>query len=111
MRVTRSRAATSWTSHERINRIDPLEVFTGFDGQIVDSGDLVASVKVAEALRKLLFLSGKGLPATYTPVVLRGGTGPVTAAGAILVSLYVARLATRALRRDMLPPPTERRSP
>jgi hypothetical protein len=32
---------------ERINRIDPLEVFTGFDGQIVDSGDLVASVKVA----------------------------------------------------------------
>ena len=35
----------------------------------------------------------------------------VTAAGAILVSLYVAHLATRALRRDMLPPPTERRSP
>ena len=32
---------------ERINRIDPLEVFTGFDGQIVDKGDLVASVKVA----------------------------------------------------------------
>ena len=28
----------------------------------------------------------------------------VTAAGAILVSLYVAHLATRALRRDMLPP-------
>jgi hypothetical protein len=32
---------------ERINRLDPLEVFTVFDGQIVQKGDLVASVKVA----------------------------------------------------------------
>lgn len=32
---------------ERINRLDPLEVFTVFDGQIVQRGDLVASVKVA----------------------------------------------------------------
>lgn len=32
---------------ERVNRIDPLEVFTAFDGQVVDGGDLVASVKVA----------------------------------------------------------------
>lgn len=32
---------------ERVNRIDPLEVFTAFDGQVVDTGDLVASVKVA----------------------------------------------------------------
>ncbi len=32
---------------ERLNRLDPLEVFTVFDGQIVDRGDLVASVKVA----------------------------------------------------------------
>ena len=32
---------------ERINRLDPLEVFTVFDGQIVARGDLVASVKVA----------------------------------------------------------------
>lgn len=32
---------------ERLNRIDPLEVFTVFDGQIVSAGDLVASVKVA----------------------------------------------------------------
>jgi molybdopterin biosynthesis enzyme len=32
---------------ERINRIDPLEVFTTFDGAIVETGDLVASVKVA----------------------------------------------------------------
>ena len=32
---------------ERVNRIDPLEVFTGFDGQVVSKGTLVASVKVA----------------------------------------------------------------
>ena len=32
---------------ERVNRIDPLEVFTVFDGQIVSPGELVASVKVA----------------------------------------------------------------
>ena len=35
---------------ERLNRIDPLEVFTAFDGQVVDEGDLVASVKVAPHL-------------------------------------------------------------
>ena len=32
---------------DRINRLDPLEVFTVFDGQIVERGDLVASVKIA----------------------------------------------------------------
>ena len=32
---------------ERLNRLDPLEVFTVYDGQIVEKGDLVASVKVA----------------------------------------------------------------
>ncbi|HEY4632562.1 MAG TPA: molybdopterin-binding protein [Candidatus Limnocylindrales bacterium] len=32
---------------ERVNRLDPLEVFTVFDGQVVEGGDLVASVKVA----------------------------------------------------------------
>jgi hypothetical protein len=35
---------------ERVNRIDPLEVFTMFDGQVVEPGDLVASVKVAPHL-------------------------------------------------------------
>ena len=32
---------------ERLNRLDPLEVFTAFDGSIVEAGDLVASVKIA----------------------------------------------------------------
>lgn len=32
---------------ERIDRIDPLEVFTLFDGQVVRAGEVVASVKIA----------------------------------------------------------------
>ena len=36
-----------------------------------------------EALQKLLFMADKGLPTTYTPVVLRGATGPITPAGAV----------------------------
>ncbi len=32
---------------ERLNRLDPVEVFTAFDGSVVERGDLVASVKVA----------------------------------------------------------------
>jgi hypothetical protein len=32
---------------ERINRLDTLEVVTVFDGQVVERGDLVASVKIA----------------------------------------------------------------
>ena len=35
---------------ERLNRLDPIEVFTVFDGQVVAPGDLVASVKVGPHL-------------------------------------------------------------
>ena len=35
---------------ERLDRIDPLEIFTVYDGQVVAAGDLVASVKVAPQL-------------------------------------------------------------
>jgi trimethylamine---corrinoid protein Co-methyltransferase len=58
-----------------------------------------------EALRKLLFLSGKGLPTTYTPVVLRGGTGPVTAAGAIALANAgeLAGLVISQLKREGAP--------
>ena len=53
----------------------------------------------SEALQKLLFMAEKGLPTTYTPVVLRGVNGPVTLAGALalanageLVGLVLAQL-------------------
>ena len=52
-----------------------------------------------DSLQKLLFLADKGLPTTYTPMVLRGASGPVTSAGAValanageLVGLVLAQL-------------------
>jgi trimethylamine--corrinoid protein Co-methyltransferase len=39
-----------------------------------------------ESLQKLLFLSEKGLPFTYVPVVLRGLNGPITQAGAVALA-------------------------
>lgn len=46
----------------------------------------------AESLRKLLFMTAKGLPTTYNPVVLRGTNGPVTLAGATALA-YAGELA------------------
>jgi trimethylamine--corrinoid protein Co-methyltransferase len=52
-----------------------------------------------EALQKLIFMAEKGLPTTYTPVVLRGANGPITPAGAVayanageLAGLVIAQL-------------------
>ena len=58
-----------------------------------------------EALRKLLFLAEKGLPTTYTPVVLRGVSGPVTAAGAIALANAgeLAGLVLAQLKREGTP--------
>ena len=58
-----------------------------------------------EALQKLLFMAGKGLPTTYTPVVLRGVSGPVTAAGAIALANAgeLAGLVIAQLKREGAP--------
>jgi trimethylamine--corrinoid protein Co-methyltransferase len=58
-----------------------------------------------EALQKLLFLADKGLPTTYTPVVLRGASGPVTAAGAIALANAgeLAGLVIAQLKREGAP--------
>ncbi len=58
-----------------------------------------------EALRKLLFMASKGLPTTYTPVVLRGVNGPVTAAGAIALANAgeLAGLVIAQLKREGAP--------
>jgi trimethylamine--corrinoid protein Co-methyltransferase len=59
----------------------------------------------AEALQKLLFLTERGLPTTYTPVVLRGISGPVTAAGAIALANAgeLAGLVLAQLKREGAP--------
>ena len=58
-----------------------------------------------EALQKLLFLSEKGIPTTYPPVVLRGATGPVTAAGAMALANAgeLAGLVLAQLNREGAP--------
>jgi trimethylamine---corrinoid protein Co-methyltransferase len=58
-----------------------------------------------EALQKLLYLAEKGLPTTYTPVVLRGATGPVTAAGAIALANAgeLAGLVISQIKREGAP--------
>ena len=59
----------------------------------------------AEALQKLLFMAEKGLPTTYTPVVLRGANGPVTAAGALALANAgeLAGLVLAQLKRQGTP--------
>ena len=58
-----------------------------------------------EALRKLMFMAERGLPTTYTPVVLRGASGPVTGAGAIALANAgeLAGLVLAQLKRQGTP--------
>ncbi len=58
-----------------------------------------------EALQKLLFMAEKGLPTTYTPVVLRGANGPATVAGAIAMANAgeLAGLVLAQLKRQGTP--------
>jgi len=58
-----------------------------------------------EALQKLLFMAEKGLPTSYTPVVLRGASGPITPAGAVAYSNAgeLAGLVIAQLKREGAP--------
>jgi molybdopterin biosynthesis enzyme len=55
---------------ERLNRLDPLEVFTVFDGQVVEAGDLVASVKVGPHLvAEAVLAAGEAIARRGGPLV------------------------------------------
>lgn len=55
---------------ERINRLDPLEVFTVYDGQVVAAGDLVASVKVGpHVVAEAIVRDGERIARRGGPVV------------------------------------------
>jgi trimethylamine--corrinoid protein Co-methyltransferase len=58
-----------------------------------------------EALDKLLFMAERHLPTTYTPVVLRGASGPITQAGAIALANAgeLAGLVIAQLKREGAP--------
>jgi molybdopterin biosynthesis enzyme len=56
---------------ERINRLDPLEVFTRLDGSIVEAGDLVASVKIApHVVEASVVEEGAALAAKARPAIV-----------------------------------------
>jgi hypothetical protein len=71
--VVRIRIATL----ERLDRIDPLEAFTVYDGQVVRAGDLVASVKVAPQLvPESVVRRGEAVARSGGPVVSVAGFRP-----------------------------------
>ena len=77
---------------ERINRIDPLEAFSVFDGQVVAPGDLVASVKVGPHLvTEAALASGERIAARGGPVVRVDAFRPVRIA--VLVKEHVTGAA------------------
>ncbi len=55
---------------ERLNRIDPLEAFTLLDGQAVEGGEIVGSVKIApHAVAEAALARGEALAARQTGLV------------------------------------------
>jgi hypothetical protein len=71
---------------ERLNRIDPLEVFTVFDGSIVEAGDLVASAKVApHVVAEAVVARGERIAAGRAGTDGEAGTGGRAGSGHPLV--------------------------
>jgi molybdopterin biosynthesis enzyme len=79
---------------ERLNRIDTLEVFTAFDGTVVDAGDMVASIKVAPHLvPEAAVAAGEAIATRARPVVRVAAFRPMLVA-------VVVKEAVRALARE-----------
>jgi probable molybdopterin binding protein len=79
---------------ERLDRIDALEVFTVFDGTVVDSGDLVASVKVAPHLvPESSIARAESIARRSSPLVRVAAFRPMRVA-------VVVKEAVRALARE-----------
>ena len=79
---------------ERINRIDPLEIFTVLDGQVVAAGDLVASTKVAPHF----------VPAS----VLERAASIVAGRGIVGVAPFVPRRVSVVVKESLHTPARER---
>ena len=80
---------------ERLNRIDPLEVFTSWDGAIVDAGTLVASVKIA--------------PHVVAAAVLERAERLAVRAGPVVrVAPFLARRVAAVVKESLHAPARER---
>jgi molybdenum cofactor cytidylyltransferase len=77
---------------ERINRLDPLEVFTAFDGSVVEAGALVASVKIAPHVveESLVEAALARLGSARRPLVRVDPFRPMRAAAVVKESLRAA---------------------
>ena len=77
---------------ERLNRLDPLEVFTLFDGQVVAPGALVASVKVGPHLvAEAVLAAGESIARRGGPLVRVRPFRPVRIA--VLVKEHISGAA------------------
>jgi trimethylamine--corrinoid protein Co-methyltransferase len=92
--------------------VEMAEVVAGGQGTLRQKPFIASYVNVTtglihnqEALQRLLFLAGKGLPAAYVPSTQGGVTAPVTPAGALAVSQAgsLAGLVLSQLKREGAP--------
>lgn len=85
---------------ERVNRLDPLEVFTAFDGQVVAPGDLVASVKIGPHLvHGAVLAAGEAVARRGGPLVKVRAFRPVRIA--VLVKEHVTGAARTRFEASM----------
>jgi len=88
------------------------ETVAGGEDQLRRKPNVVGYINVTtglrhneEALQKLLFLAGKGLPAIYAPDIYSGVTGPITIPGsvAIVMAGVLAGIVISQLKREGAP--------
>jgi len=88
------------------------EVVAGGEDQLRLKPNIVGYINVTtglrhneEALKKLLYLAGKGLPAIYAPDIYSGVTGPITIPGsvAIVMAGVLTGIVISQLKREGTP--------
>ncbi len=95
-----------------IEAVSMAEVVAGGEDQLRRKPNILGYINVTtglrhnkEALQKLLYLAGKGLPAIYAPDVYSGVTGPITIPGTIALVLagVLAGIVIAQLKREGTP--------
>lgn len=95
-----------------IEAVSMAEVVAGGEAQLRRKPTILGYINVTtglrhnkEALQKLLFLAGKGLPAIYAPDVYSGVTGPITISGTVALTLagVLAGIVISQLKREGTP--------
>lgn len=99
-------------AHGAVDAVEMAEIVAGGADALRNNPTCACYINVTsalhhneEALDKLLFLTRKGIPCTYNPVVLRGANGPITQAGAVALGNAgeLAGLVLAQLQREGAP--------